>query len=283
MKKVLSLLIIASLCTAVGATTISLQREGETIKVYPYSTLALYLITDGPLVGLDVVVSVTADANITAAMSRDDSEDYGWAQWYTFDPLFSGDGKEVEMGAAAAWRNSGPVVGYVEVTCGSSDTQVSIEEGWYFGGSADANFVEPSFSNGVITISPYSGPLLTLNIEVEPNDVNITTVTPGLGPHQYYETEVVSLSTEPFTACPDVYRLDHWEGDGIADPNAAETTVYIDQDKTVTAVYAADERWCGDECHPILQGDLNGDCYTNFDDYAIYSNMWLDCTHPDCD
>ncbi|MHC4475277.1 MAG: hypothetical protein ACYTEL_06520 [Planctomycetota bacterium] len=283
MKKVLSLLIVSCFCTQAGASTISLQREAETIKVYPYTTLTLYVVTDTPLWGLDIIVNVTADANITSAMGEADSEDYGWAPPYTYEPVFSPDYKQVEMGAAAWWTNYETVVAYVEITCGSTDTVVSIAEGWDFGGSMDHNYRRPSFSNGVVTISPYSGPLLTLTLEVEPNDVNITTVTPGLGPHQYYETEVISISAEPFTACPDVYRLDHWEGDGIADPNAAETAVYIDQNKTITAVYAADERWCGDECHPILQGDLNSDCYTNFDDYAIYSSMWLECTHPDCD
>jgi hypothetical protein len=54
-------------------------------------------------------------------------------------------------------------------------------------------------------------------------------------------------------------------------------------DRTVTAHYVADERRCGDECHPIQQGDLNEDCYINWDDFAIYAAKWLDCTHPDCD
>jgi len=32
----------------------------------------------------------------------------------------------------------------------------------------------------------------------------------------------------------------------------------------------------------IKQGDKNGDCYVDFDDFAIVSADWMDCTHPDC-
>lgn len=282
MKKVLLLLIVACLCTKAGATTISLQREGETIKVYPNSTLRLYVVTDAPIIGLDIVFSVTADANITGVMNPGDCEDYGWLPGLMFDPIFSPDQKQAEI-AVGVIDNYHSTIAYVDVTCGSSDTEVSIAAGYEEGGSRDINFQEPDFSEAVVTVSPYSGPLLTLTIEAEPNDIGLDTIAPGVGQHQYYETEVVDISAGPFTACPDVYRLDHWDGDGIAEPNAAETTVVIDAEKTITAVYVADERRCGDECHPILGGDLNGDCYVDFEDFKIYCELWLACTHPDCD
>jgi hypothetical protein len=284
MKKAPFLLIVLWLCTALQATTISLQQEGETIKVYPNSTLTLYVVTDVPLIGFDLIVNVTADANIIAAVGPGDSDSYGWQPGFTFEPIFAADHKEVEMGGnAGGGINYNSVIAYAQIACGSSDTVVSIAEGLYFGGSMDLNYEYPVFSNGLVTVSPYSGPLLTLRIEVEPNDIGIDTITPGPGEHQYYETEVVSLSAELFTACPDVYRLDHWAGDGIAEPNDAETTVQIDAEKTITAVYAAEERRCGDECHPILGGDLNGNCYVDFEDFKIYCELWLACTHPDCD
>jgi hypothetical protein len=231
-----------------------------------------------------MIFSVTADANITGVMNLGDCEDYGWlaVPVCVYDPIFSTDHKQVEI-ALGCIDNYHSVVAYVEVTCGSSDTQVSIGAGSTHGGSRDINYQQPNFSGGLVTISLYSGPLLTLTIEAEPNDIGIDTITPGVGQHEYYETEVVSINAEPFTACPDVYRLDHWIGDGIGEPNAAETTVLIDAEKTITAVYVADERRCGDECHPILGGDLNGDCYVNFEDFKIYCELWLACTHPDCD
>jgi len=40
---------------------------------------------------------------------------------------------------------------------------------------------------------------------------------------------------------------------------------------------------CGDDGHPYPDGDVNGDCYVDFVDFAIVADNWLMCTHPDCD
>ena len=37
---------------------------------------------------------------------------------------------------------------------------------------------------------------------------------------------------------------------------------------------------CGDPQHPYPTGDLNRDCYVNFDDMAILIAAWLNCTDP---
>ncbi len=87
---------------------------------------------------------------------------------------------------------------------------------------------------------------------------------------------------ELFKSCAAVYHFDHWEGD-VIEPNSPLTTVIMDADKTVTAVFVAAEPRCGDECHPILEGDLNRDCYVNFADFVLYAAKWMACTHPDCD
>ena len=123
---------------------------------------------------------------------------------------------------------------------------------------------------------------VTLTVNVEPNDIGIDTVTPDVGQHSYWENLLAIVDAEEFIKCPDIYHFDHWEGD-VADPNSAETTVTMSADKVITAVFAAGERECGDDCHPILKGDLNGDCYINFEDFALYTANWLGCTHPDCD
>ncbi|MGA2092423.1 MAG: PEP-CTERM sorting domain-containing protein [Sedimentisphaerales bacterium] len=125
-------------------------------------------------------------------------------------------------------------------------------------------------------------PSVKLTVQVEPNDVDINTITPVIGEHLYYTGWPVILKAETFKKCPDVYRFSHWTGD-VGDPNSATTTLVMTEDKTVKAVYYADQRRCGDECHPILQGDLNRDCYVNFEDFAIYCQQWMACTHPDCD
>ena len=122
---------------------------------------------------------------------------------------------------------------------------------------------------------------ITLTVEVEPNDVGINTVTPGVGQHLRYQDEPVHLQAINFIGCPYVYQFVHWEGD-VIDANSADTLVIMNEDKTVTAVFI-DTRECGDECHPILQGDLNGDCHINLEDFAIYCAQWLACTAPECD
>jgi uncharacterized membrane protein len=133
-------------------------------------------------------------------------------------------------------------------------------------------------------IARLAGDSLTVNltINIEPNDVGINTVTPGVGQHIYYPGQTIYLNADNYMNCPDVYSLSHWVGN-VSDPNSSETSIILMEDESVTAVYSLNEPQCGDECHPILQGDLNGDCYVNFDDFAIYCTQWLACTHPDCD
>ncbi|MBN1786989.1 MAG: hypothetical protein JW806_01190 [Sedimentisphaerales bacterium] len=124
------------------------------------------------------------------------------------------------------------------------------------------------------------GPSVILSMNAEPNYVD--TISPNIGQHAYYPNWPVVVNAESFIQCPDVYRFDHWQGD-VTSPNSPSTVIIMDTNKTLTAVYAADERTCGDECHPILQGDLNEDCYINFEDFSMYAAQWLSCTHPDCD
>jgi len=121
----------------------------------------------------------------------------------------------------------------------------------------------------------------TLTINVEPNDVGIDTITPSVGPHDYAAEAWVGIKAERFVNCPDVYTFAHWEGD-VNDPNSADTTVFMDSDKTITAVFV-DGRQCGDECHPYPSGDVNKDCKVDFLDIAMVASSWLECTRPECD
>lgn len=120
---------------------------------------------------------------------------------------------------------------------------------------------------------------VTLTMQSEPNDM--VNLTPSLGQHSYYYGKRIFVSAGRSPKCPDVYDFDHWIG--MADPNSSSGFLIMDSNKIITAVYTPDERVCGDECHPIQQGDLNEDCYINLDDFALYAAKWLSCTHPDCD
>ena len=57
---------------------------------------------------------------------------------------------------------------------------------------------------------------------------------PSVGPHSYVENAVVNITATPALG----YAFSSWTG-GVADPNAASTTVTMNADKTVTANFMA--------------------------------------------
>ena len=129
---------------------------------------------------------------------------------------------------------------------------------------------------GALILNPYENH--TLTVQTLPTFVD--TVTPSVGDHIFAGT--VNINADRFSSCPDVYIFEHWEGD-VVDPNAANTSLLMDIDKTVTAVFVA-TRECGDECHPDdLFGDYNHDCIIDFIDMAKFAENWLVCTKPECD
>ncbi|MHC4757592.1 MAG: hypothetical protein ACYTE8_02940 [Planctomycetota bacterium] len=157
------------------------------------------------------------------------------------------------------------------------DTNDSNElDSWYFTGT-DIVKIDSLYYHNIALTSDASA---TLTIDVSPNDVNTT--TPLAGQHDYYIGQKVYLNAPEYLKCPFVWEFDHWEGD-IDEPNDQTQFITLSGDKTITAVYTEQERLCGDLCHPILEGDLNGDCYINFVDFGIFCEKWLSCTHPDCD
>jgi probable HAF family extracellular repeat protein len=126
------------------------------------------------------------------------------------------------------------------------------------------------------------GTINTLSMKVEPNDIGIGTVTPQIGDYQYYMNRIIQLSADKYVLCPNVYRFDHWEG-GVIDPFSEATTIVMDTDKNITAVFVP-TRECGDECHPnFLLGDHNHDCIVDFADFVLFGSRWLTCTKPECD
>ncbi|MHC4461408.1 MAG: hypothetical protein ACYS6W_02265 [Planctomycetota bacterium] len=142
-----------------------------------------------------------------------------------------------------------------------------VDNDFYIGGDAK------------IVLAP-APPYYTLTMNVEPNDIGINTVTPGVGDHNCAGT--MPLSATQFVSCPDVYQFDYWIGD-VNDVNDPNTSILMDSDKTVTAVFVA-TRECGDECHPDnLFGDYNHDCVIDFRDFAAFADNWLVCTKPECD
>ncbi len=69
-----------------------------------------------------------------------------------------------------------------------------------------------------------------LTMAVDPSEGGTTTPAAG-GPYSYGAGSVVDITATP--GCG--YLFDHWSGSGIADVNAASTTVTLDAAKTITA------------------------------------------------
>jgi len=143
---------------------------------------------------------------------------------------------------------------------------------------AEALFeINYAFSYAISYIyEPISEPT-TLLVQTEPNDIN--TVTPSVGLHTC--SGWVDVNASRFVDCPKVYCFDNWVGD-VEDANSANTRVFMNSDKTITAVFR-DNRQCGDECHPYPAGDIDKNCIVDFNDFGLFALSWLECTKPECD
>lgn len=106
-------------------------------------------------------------------------------------------------------------------------------------------------------------------------EAKIETVSPVPGQHDYTDSEVVALNAYDYVDCPEYYTFLRWIGD-VADPYLPQTTIVMDSEKTVTAVFNEfEEAVCGDLCHPVLPGDVTKDCMVDMDDLMIVVNDWL--------
>jgi uncharacterized delta-60 repeat protein len=139
--------------------------------------------------------------------------------------------------------------------------------------------VGSTLSSDYTTIQYNQNPPVILTMQTEPAEVN--TVSPPVGDNLYAKNVMANISARRFVGCPDVYVFNHWVGD-VSDPNSANTTIVMDTDKTVTAVFV-DGRQCGDECHPYPVVDYDKDCEVTFADFAFFASHWLECTKPECD
>jgi hypothetical protein len=222
------------------------------------------IIMSGGAIGDYLYAFESSDISVSGGSIGDDLI-AGWGGTITiYGPNFAVDGEDVDYGELTS-INHGP---YWE-------EPAQHLTGRLFNGDWLANDFYIGDDSKIILAPPF-----ILTIAVEPNNIGIDTITPSIGSAIY--AGWVDITAADYPACPDVYYLDHWEGD-VADPNSATTTVLMDSDKTITAVYSLGERVCGDLCHPIRECDLNRDCRVDIWDFFLYVSYWLDCTHPDCD
>ena len=108
---------------------------------------------------------------------------------------------------------------------------------------AASEFTQSDFKTRLIASSPGGGQVKldwvpvkvhykTYELTMAASPMGGGSTIPTGGVHTYGASTVVDISAAPGSG----YRFDHWTGD-VADPNAASTTVTMDADKTVTAVF----------------------------------------------
>ncbi|HPG40862.1 MAG TPA: FlgD immunoglobulin-like domain containing protein [bacterium] len=100
---------------------------------------------------------------------------------------------------------------------------------WSDGGARTHTYTTPA-SNQTVTATFTERREATLTMAQ--NVTTWGTVTPSLGNHVYTIGDVVSITATPATG----FRFKYWSGD-VASPTNPNTTVTIDGDKTVTAVF----------------------------------------------
>lgn len=136
----------------------------------------------------------------------------------------------------------------------------------------ESQFLFTSWVDDEVVLTVSSTQALTLTIATNP--AGNEGATTGAGTYSLGDT--ASVSASDFSDCGNnvVYKFDHWEGD-VADPGSAQTTVLMGSDEAITAVYAATAE-CGDECHPVPAGSVDGDCDVDIDDLGDLAANWLD-------
>ena len=136
-------------------------------------------------------------------------------QWYTIRVDCDIPGGTYDIYVDGAYQAT--VTSYNEKT---SVTHISFGQ-WHDG--AGAFYVDNVYE---VTETTY---ILTMAV----NPTGGGTTTPSVGAHAYAEDEVVTISASANAG----YEFDHWSGD-VANPNAATTTVVMDENQTVTAHFA---------------------------------------------
>lgn len=266
---------------ASGPEQIPVLWKGETFHGEPASdpnTIAGhgdYIIRWTSPVDSGVYTPIKVDGFIYQFGNRELGRVATWTLLHNGNALSNGTVPTDAGGALEGIENS---VGFETGTGGQSACYIQVMEG----DTVDVLVGGICFAGVHMEISQDCLPCLCLyELTIETSPSHISSVTPGVGVWSFVHCQEVSLNAQEYVQCPEVWEFDHWEGD-VVDPNSADTTTWMLDDKTVTAVYT-DARECGDECHPNPEGDVTGDCRVNLEDVAVLSAHWLESTHPDDD
>jgi uncharacterized repeat protein (TIGR02543 family) len=142
---------------------------------------------------------------------------------YTWQPYSYGHNEGHYPDAIAEIENSG----HIRVTVSPDEVKTEYVRA-YLPGDGENRIVAHT---GIVE-APYTGPTHDLTLAVSPSASGTT--SPSIGIHTYPENNEITITATPASG----YIFDYWTGD-VANPNSASTTVTMDDDKTVTAHFAA--------------------------------------------
>ena len=208
-----------------------------------------------------VQITASTDAGYVIKVTMEDGSDF-----INVDDIpIDNDG----LNSSDSYTISIPIKSAVEATCnigGANDGDTVIIHVYYNGTEYKVDSPidgEITVAEGVSTvteylITAYSPKTLTIN----DNNIN-GTITPSPSAAEYqYDTEVT------LTATPDSgYLFSSWTGD-VEDSSSATTTIFMDEDQTVSASFVADTG-SGGGSTSVSASDSGGGCFIKTADGGI--------------
>lgn len=145
------------------------------------------------------------------------------------------DGSPAPDGTSVTAKMNGRTAGSDSTSGGSYSLTINTIDGDQAGDSI--SFYVDGLSAGSTSLNPGAitsrnlsatspTPTYTLTVQRSGNG----SVSPSIGTHSYNEDTQVNVSASPSSG----WAFDSWTGD-VADPNSASTSVFMDDDKTITA------------------------------------------------
>ncbi len=149
-----------------------------------------------------------------------------------------------------------------------------------------------------VEAAPRSSVTLTIMDAVvqDPNNVQTVMPLPGdfpiypaSGTYNLLQGQTVSLAAPNFTFCPDKFEFVGWieldPGVPVVQEDASSYSghyIVMTTSEILTPVYQVVqyEKVCGDECHPIREGDIDQDCDVDMDDLLVLIASWLTDNRP---
>ncbi|MBN1369444.1 MAG: InlB B-repeat-containing protein [Dehalococcoidaceae bacterium] len=147
------------------------------------------------------------------------------------------DGSPAPDGTSVTAEMNGRTAGSDTTSGGQYSLTINTIEGDQAGDTI--HFFVDGYSAGSTTLNPGGITQRNLSASSPPPQHTLTmavigqgSTNPSVGNHSYNEGQNVNISANPSNG----WRFDRWEGD-VANPNSRTTSVTIDGDKTVTAVF----------------------------------------------